>query len=256
MSRKLVMGLLATAMLGLAATSTTVAWAAATPAAITAAVADKTRPDTDTKRDADRKPAEVMTFIGVKPGDKVVDLIPGGGYFTRLFSDVVGPKGAVYAFTPAEFAKFSKTALPASGAHPDPARPNITFLTSAMNDFAAPEKLDVVWTSQNYHDLHDDFAAPSDLAVINKKVFAALKPGGVYVVLDHSAVAGSGLAATNTLHRIDAATVKSEVMAAGFKFDGESKVLANPADPRTANVFDAAIKGKTDQFIYRFRKPK
>ncbi len=256
MSRKLAMGLLATAVLGLATASTTYAWAKAVPAAITAAVADKTRPDTDTKRDADRKPAEVLAFIGVKPGDKVADVIPGGGYFTRLFSDVVGPKGAVYAFTPAEFAKFSKTPLPASGAHPDAARPNITFLTSPMNDFSAPEKLDLVWTSQNYHDLHDSFAAPSDLAVVNKQVFAALKPGGVYVVLDHSAVAGSGLSATDTLHRIDAATVRKEVEAAGFKFDGESKVLANPADPRTASVFDASIKGKTDQFIYKFRKPK
>ncbi len=252
MSRKLAMGLLATAVLGLAPA----AWAAAVPAAITAAVADKTRPEADTKRDADRKPAEVMAFIGLKPGDKVVDMIPGGGYFTRLFSDVVGPKGAVYAYTPAEFAKFSKAGLPANGAHPDAARPNITFLTSPMNAFSAPEKVDVVWTSQNYHDLHDSFAAPSDLAVINKQVFAALKPGGVYVVLDHSAVAGSGLTATDTLHRIDAATVRKEVEAAGFKFDGESKALANPADPRTASVFDASIKGKTDQFIYRFRKPK
>jgi predicted methyltransferase len=192
----------------------------------------------------------------VKPGDKVADLIPGGGYFTRLFSAAVGAKGAVYAFTPAEFAKFSKTPLPANGDHPDAARPNITFLTAPMNDFAAPEKLDLVWTSQNYHDLHDDFAAPSDLAVINKKVFAALKPGGVYVVLDHSAADGSGLAATNTLHRIDAAQVRKEVEAAGFKFAGESKVLRNPADPRTANVFDPSIRGKTDQFIYKFRKPK
>ena len=252
MSRKLAMGLLATAVLGLASA----AWAAPIPAAITAAVADKTRPEADTKRDADRKPAEVMAFIGIKPGDKVADVIPGGGYFTRLFSDVVGPKGAVYAFTPAEFAKFSKAPLPASGAHPDAARPNITFLTSPMNGFSTPEKLDVVWTSQNYHDLHDSFAAPADLAIVNKQVFAALKPGGVYVVLDHSAVAGSGLAATDTLHRIDAATVRKEVEAAGFKFDGESKILANPADPRTASVFDPSIKGKTDQFIYKFRKPK
>ena len=255
MSRMLAMGLVATATLSLAAVP--LAWAAdAIPASIAAAVADKTRPDTDTKRDADRKPAEVMAFAGVKPGDKVADLIPGGGYFTRLFSAAVGPKGAVYAFTPTEFGKFSKTPLPANGAHPDAARPNITFLTAAMNDFATPEKLDVVWTSQNYHDLHDDFAAPSDLAVINKKVFAALKPGGVFVVLDHSAIDGSGLSATNTLHRIDAAQVKKEVEAAGFKFDGESKVLRNPADPRTANVFDASIRGKTDQFIYKFRKPK
>jgi len=255
MSRKLALGLLASAVL--AAAPSGLAWAAkAIPANIAAAVADKTRPEADTKRDADRKPAEVLAFVGVKRGDKVADLIPGAGYFTRLFSDAVGPKGAVYAFMPAEFAQFSKTPLPANGAHTDPARPNITFLTAPMNAVAAPEKLDIVWISQNYHDLHDDFAKPADTAVVNKQVFAALKPGGVYVVLDHSAVAGSGLAATNTLHRIDAATVKSEVTAAGFKFVSESKVLANPADARTANVFDASIRGKTDQFIYKFRKPK
>jgi predicted methyltransferase len=254
MSRKLCVGLLASVALVMSAAPAAVA--AAVPANITAAVADASRPETDTKRDADRKPADMLAFTGVKSGDKVADIIPGGGYFSRLFSAAVGPKGAVYGYMPTEFAKFSKTPLPANGTHPDTARPNITFLTGPMNSFATPEKLDIVWTSQNYHDLHDDFAAPSDLAVINKAVFAALKPGGVYIVLDHSAADGSGLAATNTLHRIDAAQVKKEVEAAGFKYEGESNVLRNPADPRTANVFDASIRGHTDQFIYKFRKPK
>jgi predicted methyltransferase len=250
MSRKLCVGLLASVALVLAAAPAAIA---AVPANITAAVADASRPADDVKRDADRKPAEMLAFTGVKPGDKVADLIPGGGYFTRLFVLAVGPKGQVYAFMPAEFAKFSKTPLPANGSHPGPAT---TFLTAPMNDFAVPEKLDVVWTSQNYHDLHDGFAAPTDLAVVNKKVFDALKPGGVYVILDHAAADGSGLSATDSLHRIDAAQVKKEVEAAGFKFEGESNVLRNPADPRTANVFDASIRGHTDQFVYKFRKPK
>jgi predicted methyltransferase len=254
MSRKLCVGLLASVALVL--TAAPAAIAATVPANIAAAVADPARPADDTKHDADRKPADMLAFAGVKTGDKVADVIPGGGYFCRLFSAAVGPKGAVYGYMPSEFAKFSKTPLPATGTHPDTARPNITFLTGPMNSFATPEKLDIVWTSQNYHDLHDDFAAPSDLAVINKAVFAALKPGGVYIVLDHSAADGSGLAATNTLHRIDAAQVKKEVEAAGFKFEGESNALRNPADPRTANVFDASIRGHTDQFIYKFRKPK
>jgi predicted methyltransferase len=254
MSRKLCVGLLASAALVLSVAPAAVA--ATIPANITAAVADASRPADDTKRDADRKPADMLAFTGVKPGDKVADIIPGGGYFSRLFSAAVGPKGAVYGYMPTEFAKFSKTPLPATGTHPDAARPNITFLTGPMNSFATPEKLDIVWTSQNYHDLHDSFAAPSDLAVINKAVFAALKPGGVYVVLDHSAVDGSGLSATDSLHRIDAAQVKKEVEAAGFKFEGESNALRNPADPRTANVFDASIRGHTDQFVYKFRKPK
>ena len=253
MSRKLCVGLLASVALVLTAAPAAIA---ATPANVAAAVADPARPADDTKRDADRKPAEMLAFTGVKPGDKVADIIPGGGYFSRLFSAAVGPKGAVYGYMPTEFAKFSKTPLPANGSHPDATRPNVTFLTGPMNAFATPEKLDIAWTSQNYHDLHDDFAAPSDLAIINKAVFAALKPGGVYIVLDHSAADGSGLAATNTLHRIDAAQVKKEVEAAGFKYEGESNVLRTPADPRTANVFDASIRGHTDQFIYKFRKPK
>ncbi|HEX5376941.1 MAG TPA: methyltransferase [Phenylobacterium sp.] len=252
MSRKLVLALIATAALGFAA-APAAAFVQTPPAYVTAAVADASRPADDTKRDADRKPADMLTFAGVKPGDKVADLIPGGGYFTRLFALSVGPKGMVYSFLPAEFAKFSKTPLPANGSHPSP---NVTFLTAPMNAFAVPEKLDVVWTSQNYHDLHDDFAKPTDLAIVNKAVFDALKPGGVYVVLDHSAAAGSGLRDTNTLHRIDAAQVRKEVEAAGFTFDSELGVLQNPADPRTANVFDASIRGKTDQFIYKFRKPK
>jgi predicted methyltransferase len=246
--------LAATAIVAMVGTGA-VALAAAIPANIAAAVADPGRPATDTAKDAERKPAEMLAFAGIKPGDKVVDMIPGKGYFTKLFSAAVGASGKVYAFTPAEFAKFSKTPLPANGAPGDPDRPNVIFLTAPANSFSTPEPVDVVWTSQNYHDLHDDFAQPADLAQVNKAVFNALKPGGVYVILDHVAAAGSGLSATNTLHRIDPAVVKTEVEAAGFKFDGETDVLSNPADDHTKKVFDPAIRGKTDQFVFRFRKP-
>jgi predicted methyltransferase len=256
MSHKFALSLIAATALVFAAAPALAVVKDSAPANIAAAIADTTRPETDTKRDVDRKPGEMLAFMGVKPGDKVADIIPGSGYFSRLFSAAVGPKGAVYAYMPTEFAKFSKSPLPANGAHPDPARPNITFLTAPMNDFATPESLDAVWTSQNYHDLHDDFAKPTDVAIVNKAVFKALKPGGVFVVLDHSAADGSGLAATDTLHRIDAAQVKKEVEAAGFKFAGETNVLRNPADPRDKNVFDASIRGHTDQFVYKFVKPK
>ena len=228
---------------------------AQTPANVAAAVADTARPATDTVHDVDRKPAEMLAFAGLKPGDKVVDLIPGGGYFTRLFSTAVGPTGVVYAFLPAEFAGFHKGALPANGAHSDPIRPNIIFLTAPVNGLTIPEPVDVVWTSQNYHDLHDSFAKPADLAQVNKAIFAALKPGGHYIVLDHAALPGSGLSATETLHRIDPAAVRAEVEAAGFVFESESNVLRNPADPHTAKVFDPTIRGKTDQFLFKFRKP-
>ncbi|HVU20450.1 MAG TPA: hypothetical protein VHE09_06930 [Rhizomicrobium sp.] len=222
---------------------------------IAAAVNDSARPADDKALDAERKPAEMLALAHVKPGMKVMDLVPGGGYFTRLFAKAVGPKGYVYAYQPKEFAPFNK-GKPAKVRAVAAEYPNVSVIEAPANDLAAPEALDVVWTSQNYHDLHDSFAKPADLAVINKKVFDALKPGGLFIVLDHSAEKGSGLRDTETLHRIDEAAVKSEVTAAGFKLAGESNVLRNPADPRTAKVFDPSIRHKTDQFILIFRKPK
>jgi predicted methyltransferase len=103
--------------------------------------------------------------------------------------------------------------------------------------------------------MHDKFMGPADLSVVNRQVFKALKPGGVYLVLDHSAERGSGLRDTETLHRIDPEAVKQEVTAAGFIFEGESRVLRDPSDARKVSVFDPSIRGKTDQFIYKFRKP-
>lgn len=225
------------------------------PANIAAAVADKDRPAADVALDAARKPAETLAFTGVRSGMVVVELLPGGGYYTRLISDAVGPKGKVYAFTPSELGTMMKKPLPADGSHPDAARPNVTALVASIADFAAPEPADLVFTAQNYHDLHDPFLGPVDMARFNGAVFKALKSGGLYLVLDHSAPDGSGLADTNTTHRIDAAVVKQEVTAAGFVFIGESDILRNPADPRTALVFDPAIRHHTDQFIYLFRKP-
>ena len=253
MARRLLLAATAALVIGAAGAA---AFAADIPANIAAAVADASRPAEDKARDADRKPAEMLAFAGVKPGDKVVDFIPGKTqYFTKIFSAAVGPKGKVYAYLPAEFAQFVKTALPANGAPDDPNRPNVIFLTSPANSFTTPEPVDIVWTSQNYHDLHDSFAKPADLAQVNKAIFNALKPGGVYVVLDHAAEAGSGIGATDTLHRIDPARVKSDMLAAGFKLDAESSILANTADDHTKKVFDPSVRGHTDQFLFRFKKP-
>ncbi|HXU99979.1 MAG TPA: methyltransferase [Caulobacteraceae bacterium] len=225
------------------------------PANIVAAIADPGRTQDDRDRDAARKPEDMLAFAGVEPGQTVVDLLPGSGYFTRLFSVAVGPKGKVYAFIPTEVAKFAKAPLPPSGSSPDPKHPNVVDLVAPIAQFAIPARADIVWTSQNYHDLHDPFMGPADIPAFNAAVFNALKPGGLFVVLDHAAMDGSGLSATNTLHRIDPAVVKKEVTAAGFVFAGESKVLRNSADPRTALVFDKSIRGHTDQFVYKFRKP-
>jgi len=216
------------------------------------AVADKHRPAEDTARDAVRHPAEMLDFAHIGHGSKVVDFIPGHGYFTRLFAVAVKPGGSVVADVPAAAAGHDPagaamvTALGSDAAYGD-----ITVV-SAITD-PAIANADVFWTAQNYHDLHNAPAGTVD--GLNKAVFAALKPGGYYVIVDHVALSGSGVTATNTLHRIDPAVVKAEVTAAGFTFNGESKVLANPADPHTAIVFDPAIRGKTDQFAYRFRKP-
>jgi predicted methyltransferase len=222
-----------------------------------AAVADKARPAEDTARDADRKPAEMIAFAGIKPGSVVVDLVPGKGYFTRIFAKAVGPKGHVYAYFPTEIDSMLKGKPPSVTAVTNDTKeyPNVSLIHAPLARFLVPQAADVVWTSQNYHDFHDSFFGPEDLSVVNKAIYDALKPGGTYVVLDHAADPGSGLRDTETLHRIDPAAVKKEVMAAGFQFVGEDNVLRNPADPHTKNVFDASIRGKTDQFIFKFRKP-
>ena len=228
--------------------------AGAVPAFVAAAVADTSRSDADRARDADRKPAEVLAFSGVKAGQKVGELIPGGGYYTKLLSDVVGASGHVYALWPAGFAKARPQLLEASGK----VAPNVTAVTYDGNALNFPEKLDLFWTSENYHDLHNagpGGGPPPDVAGFNKAVFAALKPGGIYLIEDHAAAAGAGPDATSKLHRIDPAQVKSEVEAAGFKLVGESDVLKRPADPHTDPVFNPAIRGHTDKLLFKFRKP-
>jgi predicted methyltransferase len=230
---------------------------AAPPAYVTAAVADKGRPDADTKRDVNRKPAEMLEFAGIRPGMVVVDLIPGGGYFTRIFSKAVGPKGVVYAVGgPPRPATDPAKPPPTPAQDVIAADPNYTNVKSIHVPFAAlviPAKADVIWTSQNYHDLHN---VPNlDMAVFDKAVYDALKPGGEFIVLDHVAAPGDPKV-TQTLHRIDPAVVKQEVTAAGFKFEGESTVLKNPADDHTKGIRDGFSQGQTDQFIYKFRKPK
>jgi predicted methyltransferase len=227
-------------------------------AVLAAAVADSSRPDSDTTRDADRKPEQTLAFSGIKPGDQVADYIADSGYFTRLFASVVGSRGHVYAVEPTAFFKFDhfvKAVAELQGYAVT--HPNVTVTTAAaLEGLRFPEKLDLFWISRNYHDLHDKFMGPVDTAAFNKAVYEALKPGGFYVVLDHSAAPGAAADVTETLHRIESSTVRREVEAAGFKFDSESSILANPADPRTAKVFDQTIRGHTDQFILKFRKPK
>ena len=220
-------------------------------AAITAAVADPMRPAADTARDANRKPAQILAFVGVKPGDTVVELMPGGGYFTRILAKTVGPKGHVYGVVPSGFANRpgAMDALNALAAQ----YPNVTITATDLSSFKVAQPADVVWTSENYHDFHNGPTA--NIPGLNAAAFAALKPGGVYYIEDHAAAKGAGVTTTSTLHRIDPAATISEVEAAGFKLDGQSDLLANPNDPHDKAVFDPSIRGKTDKFALRFRKP-
>ncbi len=221
------------------------------PAYITAAVADSARPAEDKQRDTERKPAGTLAFAGVKPGDTVIELAPGKGYYTRLLSAVVGPKGKVYALGAQP--KPDAPPPPVQAIAADPHYSNVTVSLQRIGELKLPEGVDLVWTSQNYHDVHNIHDV--DVAKVNSAFFAALKSGGTYFVLDHAAEAGSGARDTSTLHRIDEETVKQEVTAAGFKLAGESDLLRNKSDPHTAKVFDPEIRGHTDQFMLKFKKP-
>lgn len=221
--------------------------------AIAAAVADPARSAADRARDALRKPAACLAFAGVHPGMTIAELFPGKGYFTRIFSRAVGPKGRVYEFAPPPKKPGTPSAVKAIAADPHYYH-NITVLEGPVADFHLPRPVDLVWTSQNYHDLHN--IPGLKVADFDRAVYEALEPGGIYLVLDHVAPAGSGFSDTDTLHRIDPEAAKKEIMSAGFEFVGESDVLHNPNDSHTKVVFDPSVRGRTDQFIYEFRKPK
>ncbi|HEX3886926.1 MAG TPA: methyltransferase [Phenylobacterium sp.] len=229
---------------------------AAVPANLTAALGDIKRPPADSSRDVARKPAELLALAQVKPGQKVADFMMGGGYFTRILSPAVGPNGKVYAYQSSEFIKF-RAAYGTEQSSVVADYKNVVPLTAPIANAGLPDGLDMVLTVQNYHDLHLK-AFPADTAdIANKEIFKALRPGGLYVVVDHAAQPGAPLTVSDTLHRIDEAKVKSEVEAAGFRLATEDdKLLANPADPRDKLVFDPSIRGKTDQFVLVFKKPR
>ena len=232
-----------------------VAAAPSLPSYVTKAAADPARA-ADVTVDAKRHGPEIMAFAGVKPGGKVLDLIPGGGYWTRLFATIVGPKGHVYGIWPEPYAKEDgEDVAKYQTLVATPAFANVSTSTQPASELKLPEKVDLVFTAQNYHDYPDKFMGSIDPALLNKAVFDALKPGGVFLIIDHAAAPGSGMRDTDTLHRIDAAIVRKQVEAAGFRFAGESTLLANPADDHSKAVFDKSIRGMTDQFIFKFRKP-
>jgi predicted methyltransferase len=222
---------------------------------IAAAVGDSARPAADVGRDPARHPAQLMAFAGVKAGGKVADYMPGSGYFTRIFARVVGPGGHVYAIFPEFMAKFDQRDADAVRAlAADKRYANIGFSTTPDGALAAPEPLDLVWTSDNYHDLAFGLSH-EQIVALDRSIYAALKPGGILVVVDHAAAPGVGWSVAKTLHRIDPEAVKADMAEAGFRLEAQSGLLANPKDPHTAVVFDPSIRGHTDQIVLRFRKP-
>jgi len=224
------------------------------PKYVAAAVADSARSAADTQRDANRKPAETLAFAGVKPGDKILELAPGKGYFTRMLSDVVGPDGRVTIYLLGPLPKPDAPPPPILAVAADRHYSNVNVVMQRLTEAKPSGVFDLVWTTQNYHDFHN--LKDLDIATINRTLFEALKPGGTYFVVDHVAEAGSGTRDTDTLHRIDPEAVKQELKAAGFVFVAESKMLRNASDPHSGKVFEGAIQGNTDQFILKFRKPK
>jgi len=238
--------------------STALTLAAAPTAKMKAAVADSGRPAADTARDENRKPADMLAFAGIGPGKLVVDMLPGGGYFTRIFAKAVEPGGRVYAYFGTQYDARLKT----QGKDPDyqfadlkQTYKNLGVIHGPLPQFVTPEPVDVVWTSQNYHDMHNKQYA-MDVNEVNKSVFKSLKPGGYYVIIDHKAAESAGDDVTETLHRIKETTVKKEVEAAGFKLVAEGKDLTFPGDDGTKRVFENDIRGKTNQFMLKFQKPR
>lgn len=238
--------------------SSALVFAAPPTAQMKSAVADSARPSADTARDENRKPAEMLAFAGITPGKVVVDMLPGGGYFTRIFAKAVEPGGRVYAYFGTQY----DARLKGQGKDPDyqfadlkQTYKNLGVIHGPLPQFVTPVPVDVVWTSQNYHDMHNKQYA-MDVNEVNKAVFKSLKPGGYYVIIDHKAAETAGDDVTETLHRIKESTVKKEVEAAGFKLVAEGKDLTFPSDDGTKRVFENDIRGKTNQFMLKFQKPR
>lgn len=231
------------------------------PAAYASAINDIARPATDRERDATRKPGELLAFAEIDAGDVVGDYIMGGGYVTRLLAIAVGSEGKVYAFQPDEFIQFrpeyateqEEAVRPYADNDGNPTR--VFPLRGPIAAPPFPEQLDTIITVMNFHDLYIGPMPAGTAENAIKALYDALKPGGSLIVIDHLAEEGSGAATADSLHRMDPDLALNMLTAAGFVLEQESDLYARPADPRTANVFDAGIRGQTDQFMWRLRKP-
>ncbi|MEQ8935809.1 MAG: class I SAM-dependent methyltransferase [Amphiplicatus sp.] len=222
-----------------------------------AAVADSARPEADRANDERRKPAIALAFMQVEPGDAVFEMEAGGGWYTELLSHAVGENGSVIMQNPEGFLSFVGDEINARLA--DGRLANVRQSLSIFDALDAPDgSVDVVTWVQGPHELYytpEDGTFLGDPFKSYAEIFRILRPGGAFVVIDHSAIPGSPETTGNELHRIDRSIVVDMAEGAGFMLDGDSGFLANPDDTRTTNVFDPAIRGRTDQFALRFKKP-
>lgn len=229
------------------------------PAKVSAAVAATARrTPANVERDASRKPAEVLAFLGLQGGMKVLDPFGGNLYWAEIIAPAVGPKGSVTIWQPAQF---SSDKSRAAFAKFDAAHPNVSLTSSPFEapNFA-PNAYDFALINLDYHDVYWT-SAENKIARMEpqkwlKTLRAAMKPGGIVGIIDHSAKAGSDpRVSVEAMHRIDPAVVKADFKRAGFVLVGESQLLRNPADDLTIGVFDPKIRGKTDRFVLKFKKP-
>lgn len=224
------------------------------PMSLAERLADADRPEGDVELDAMRHPAEILSFVGVEPGWRVADLGAGGGYYTRVLSAAVGGDGHVHTqnfdWIVERFPNVS-SAMDAMEAGHSNVSAHVTGEDAPLEGMETP--LDAVFIVLLYHDVV--LEPGEDLAAMNRAIYDGLRPGGLYVIIDHAARDGSGTEDLESLHRIDEALVRQQVEAAGFELHGESDILANPDDDRTLNVFEPAIRRQTDRFVLVYRKP-
>jgi predicted methyltransferase len=226
----------------------------AVPAYVAAAVADKDRSKDDTDRDADRHPAQIMTMTELKPGGRAVDVGPGRtGYYTKIMSRIVGAGGKVYMFNPTWVAEKFPVAVEGAAILNKAGFTNVEGSVQPMAEIKFDQPVDLVFMSQLYH---DQIWQKIDVAKMNKAIFDALKPGGIFFVIDHVGPGVTAIDQIDKLHRIEPSVVKQQILAAGFELVAESDLLKNPADPMNVSVFDPSIRGKTNQFVFKFRRPK
>ncbi|GAA3997316.1 methyltransferase [Sphingomonas humi] len=255
---KAILALAAASALTLSACAT-IGPAPADPALYSASVANPARTEELRKLDESRKPAEVLAFLGLKPGMAAADLLTGTGYWAQIMASVVGPKGSVTAFEPQEFYAGGEESKKLDALIA--ASPGVTLARYPFAGFApGANRFDFALINLSYHDLYwqsEKFKIPrTDPAAFVRNLYAAMKPGAVVGVIDHVGMPGDTRAIVDKVHRIDPATVRADFERAGFRLEAESPILANPADDHSKLVFDPSIRGKTDRFLYRFRKPR